>query len=58
MATKSIYKNIVIKDKKLTNNLVFALENAEQKRSKDVKLSKSFREIKKEQIKELFGEEP
>ncbi|MEA1959965.1 MAG: hypothetical protein U9N81_01515 [Bacillota bacterium] len=56
MATKSIYKNVVIKDKRLSKNLLSALENAQNKGSKDVQLSKSYREIKKSQIKELFGE--
>lgn len=56
MATKSIYKNVVIKDARLSKNLVSALENAQKKASKNVKLSKSCREIKKEQVKEIFGD--
>jgi hypothetical protein len=56
MATKSIYKNVVIKDKRLSKNLVSALENAQNKGSKEIQLSKSYREITKCQIKDLFGE--
>lgn len=56
MATKSIYKNVVIKNKQLGKNLVSALENAQDISSKNVQLSKTYREIKKEQIKDLFGE--
>ncbi len=56
MATKSIFKNVVIKDKQLTKNLIAALENAQNKGSKTVKLSKSYHIIKKDQIKDLWGE--
>ena len=56
MATKSIYKNIVIKDARLSKSLVSALENSHKKTRKDVKLSKSCREIKRGQIKDIFGE--
>lgn len=56
MATKSIYKNIVIRNKQLSKNLVSALENAQNISSTNVQPSKTYREIKKEQIKDLFGE--
>ncbi len=56
MATKSIYKNVVIKDAQLKKNLVLALENAQNKTSKPVQMSKPCRNIKKEQVKEFFGE--
>jgi len=56
MATKSIYKNIVIKDARLSKSLVSALENSHKKTRKNVKLSKSCREIKRGQIKDIFGE--
>ncbi|NLV22675.1 MAG: hypothetical protein GXY49_11945 [Syntrophomonadaceae bacterium] len=56
MATKSIYKNVIIKDAKLSRNLVSALENAKKKQSKDVRLSKTCHELKKDQIKGIFGE--
>ncbi len=56
MATKSISKNIVIKDRQLTRNLASALENAQNKGNKSVTLSKSCVEIKKDQIKDFWGD--
>ena len=41
MATKSILKNVDIKDKKLGKSLVIALENAAGKHSKEVTLSRT-----------------
>lgn len=55
MATKSICKNINIKNKTLTRGLVTALENAIERKGKDVVLSKAFEEVKGENIKNLFG---
>lgn len=55
MATKSICKNITIKDKNLGRSLVNALENAQNKTSKNVIYSKMVKEIKGEKIKDLFG---
>lgn len=54
MATKSIYKNVNVKSKVLARNLVSALENAENKTAKEVKLTKSFREVKGDDLKKLF----
>lgn len=56
MATKSIIKNIDIKDKRMCQAFISAIENAENKHSKEVSLSRSFTEIKGDKIKELFGE--
>ncbi len=56
MATKSITKNINIKDKKLGKALVFALENASAKKGEEVTYSKSYQEIKRSDIKKMFGE--
>lgn len=56
MATKSIIKNIDIRDRKLCRTFVSALENAQGKKGKDVTLSRSFTEVRGEKIKELFGE--
>lgn len=55
MATKSILKNVDIKDKKFAKALVTALENAHQKSSKKVQLSRTYSDIRGAQIKELFG---
>tara|TARA_Y100001933_G_C18957377_1_gene546582 strand:+ start:874 stop:1044 length:171 start_codon:yes stop_codon:yes gene_type:complete len=56
MATKSILKDIDIREKNLGRSLVHALENAEHATGKVVKYSRSFKEIKKDQIKKLFGD--
>lgn len=55
MATKSIYKNVSIKSRPLGKGLVLALENAKNKKSKEVVLSKKCQSIHKDKIKELFG---
>ncbi|MBP9483783.1 MAG: hypothetical protein KBF19_03250 [Negativicutes bacterium] len=56
MATKSILKNIYIT--KRTENLKFlsALENAEGKSSKKTVMSRSVRNVKQDEIKNLFGD--
>ena len=46
MTTKSIYKNVNIKSKNLTMGLVKALVTARNKKSKEVILTKSFKEVK------------
>ena len=56
MATKSIYKNISVKNKDFGRALISALENAHKKQAKDVQISRSFSEASKAQIKEIFGE--
>ena len=54
MATKSIYKNVNIKEKNLSRTLVSALENAKNKSCKTVQMQKSVKDIRGEKIKELF----
>ncbi|MCR5835917.1 MAG: hypothetical protein K6G88_05390 [Lachnospiraceae bacterium] len=56
MATRSITKNIDIRDKKLGKNLIVALEHASGKKSKDVQLTRTCVDISGEQIKKLFGD--
>lgn len=56
MATKSILKNIDIKDRKMGRAIVSALENSKNKKSKDVVLSRTCEEVKGEKIKLLFGD--
>lgn len=56
MATKSILKNVDIKDSKLGKALVIALEDAYGKSSKKVQLSRTYSDIRGSQIKELFGD--
>jgi len=55
MATKSILKNINIKDKRMARNLVKALEYAENVSAKKVDVSKSCISVSRDQIKMLFG---
>lgn len=55
MATKSIYKSVSIKSRPLGNGLVSALENAKNKKAKPVVISKKVVDIKKDKIREIFG---
>ncbi len=56
MATKSVLKDVDIRDKDMGRLLVEALENAENKSSKEVIFSKKVNEIDKSQIVDIFGE--
>lgn len=57
MATKTFLKNIIIKDRKSASRFINALEEAENKKAKDVKLDKMVENITdKEQIKKIFSE--
>lgn len=56
MATKSILKNITIKDQKAANALVSALENASKKSAIEVTYSKSVTKADRQDIKKYFGE--
>lgn len=55
MATKSILKNVVIKDKKSCSSLVNALESAKGKRAKEVVYSRYVRTADDEMIKKMFN---
>ena len=57
MATNSILKNVTIIDKKLGRSFVTALEKAENRIDKDIKLSRTVSDIKGEKIKEIFDSE-
>ena len=54
MATKSILKTIPIDSKSTANKLLTALVHAENKKSKEVVLSRTFEEVKAENIKQMF----
>ena len=56
MATKSILKNITIKNKSDCKNLLNALNNADNKINKDVDNSKNFTEIFGNDIVKMFGD--
>lgn len=55
MATKSILKNVDIKDKKLGKSLVVALENAAGKSSKDVQLSRTYEDARGSKLRSILG---
>lgn len=55
MATKSILKSIVIKDKKSSSALVNALESAKGKKANEVVFSRTVRTADDEMIKKMFG---
>lgn len=55
MATKSILKNVTIKDRRSTQRLVSALENAHGKRSQDVQHQRSHSDASREDIRKMFG---
>ncbi len=55
MATKSITKNINIKDRTGARNLASALENSKNKGHKTVDMSKASRDVKGEEISKMFG---
>ena len=55
MATKSITKEIHVKDRQMGRSLVLALENAERKKGDDVVFKKSVKIVRKDEIKKLFG---
>lgn len=56
MATKSILKDITIRDKKTCKRFIEAMEKAEKEAcKKDVEISKSCNEIKGENILDFFG---
>ena len=54
MATKSMLKNVVLRDRKLANRFLTALDRAKTKRSKKVILERNIEEIKGEDVKRLF----
>ena len=57
MATKSFLKEIIIKDRKSAESFICALENAENKKSKKVKINKLVENITdSERIKKIFNQ--
>ena len=56
MATKSFLKEIVIKDKKATESFINALENAENKKAKKVRINKMVEDVTdSERIRKIFS---
>ncbi len=56
MATKSIIKDVVIRDVKLVKQLIMALEQAENKGRISVEYSKPVNNVSRDQVKSLFGD--
>lgn len=54
MATSSILKQVNIKDKRAGRTFVNALAESKRKKGMKVKMSKPYREITGDSIKELF----
>lgn len=55
MATKSILKNIDIKDKKPSKSLVIALEKAAGKQATDVHLSRTYEDVRVEKLRSILN---
>lgn len=55
MATKSILKDIRIKDKQLAHTFVAALGQAENSKYKPQRLTRECKELTGDKIKEFFG---
>ena len=56
MATKTFLKNIAISNRQSAEKFIYALENAENKKSKMVKIDKRVEDVKdSEQIRKLFN---
>ena len=55
MATKSILKNVDLKDKKLGKSLVIALENAAGKHSKNVQLTRTYEDVRGDKLRSILG---
>lgn len=54
MATKSILKNVDIKDKNLGKSLVVALENAAGKHTKEITLSKAYEDVRGDKLRSIL----
>ena len=57
MATKSIMKNVTIKDRKSALALANALDSANRRKSVDVSFSRSVREASREDIAKIFKDQ-
>jgi len=57
MATKSFLRGIIIKNKKSAEKFIDALENAENKKAKKVKINKMVQDVTDcEQIRKIFNQ--
>lgn len=56
MATKSILKEVRFRDRSLCRGFATALEHAKEKKSKEVRLTRTCQTIQKDKIKDFFGD--
>jgi len=54
MATNSILRNVIIKDKVLVKSFIEALDHAKGRKSKEVIISKTLKHLDKSEIEMLF----
>ncbi len=55
MATKSILKDITIRDKQLAHSFVSALDQVEHSKYKPIQITREHKELTGDKIKEFFG---
>jgi hypothetical protein len=55
MATKSILKTIQIKDPRAAKRLALALDHAQKKSAKHVTISKSYSDVRADELRSMFG---
>jgi len=55
MATKSILKDVKIKDKQLAHTFIAALDQAENSKYKTVQITRECKELTGDKIKEFFS---
>lgn len=55
MATKSILKDINIRDRHSARNLINALETSKTHKGDEIKMTKPVKDIPKDKIKAIFG---
>ena len=56
MATKSILKDVLFRDKSLCRGYATALEHAKGKKSKEGRISRTCQTIQKDKITDFFGD--
>lgn len=56
MATKSVLKNVNIKNRASALSLVNALENAKGKHAQRVKKTRTFSDASRDEIRKMFGD--
>lgn len=55
MATKSILKDVQIRDKQLAHTFITALEQAENSKYRPAQMTRECKELTGDKIKEFFG---